>query len=61
MRADFSEESKAEAHVVLDTAALTVEAKGKQTQTDSGRVESTYECDGSDTPHVPEKLVWLEV
>ncbi len=61
VRADFSEESKAEAHVVLDTAARTVEAKGKQTQTDSGRVESTYECDGSDTPHVPEKLLWLEV
>jgi hypothetical protein len=61
VRADFSEESKTTAHVVLDTAARTVEAKGKQTQTDSGGVESTYECDGSDTPHLPENLVWLEV
>jgi hypothetical protein len=61
VRAEFSEESKTAAHAVLDTAAQTVKANGKHTQTESGRVESTYECDGSNTPHVPENLVWLAV
>ncbi len=61
VRAEFSEQSKAAARVVLDTAAQTVEAKGERTRTDTGEVESTYECDGSDTPHVPGNLVWLDV
>ena len=61
VRAEFSEESKVAAHAVLDTAARTVNANGKRTQTESGRIESTFECDGSDTPHLPEHLVWLEV
>jgi hypothetical protein len=41
--------------------AGTVKAKGTRNQTDSGRIESTFECDGSDMPYVPEDLVWLEV
>jgi|SRR4051794_36390450 hypothetical protein len=61
VRAEFSEESKVATHAVLDTAARTVNANGKRTQTESGRIESTFECDGSDTPHLPEHLVWLEV
>jgi hypothetical protein len=61
VRAEFSEQSKTTAHVVLDAAARAVDAKGEQTRTDSGGVASTYECDGSDTPHVPDDLVWLAV
>jgi hypothetical protein len=61
VRAEFSDQSKTAAHVVLDAAARAVDATGERTRTESGRVESTYECDGSDTPHVPDNLVWLEV
>ena len=61
VRAEFSENSKTTAHVVLDNAAQAVDAKGEQTRSDSGSVESKYTCDGSDTPHVPDDLVWLNV
>jgi hypothetical protein len=61
VRADFSDQSKTTAHVVLDVAARAVDATGERTRTESGGVESTYECDGSDTPHVPGNLVWLDV
>jgi hypothetical protein len=61
VRADFSEKSRTAAHAVLDTAAKAVDVKGEKTRSDSGKVESTYECDGSDTPHVPDDLVWLAV
>jgi hypothetical protein len=61
VRAEFSEQSKTAAKAVLDTAAQAVDAKGERTRTDSGGVESTYKCDGSDTPHVPDNLAWLEV
>jgi len=61
VRAEFSEQAKTAAHAVLHTAAHAVDAKAQRTRSETGQVESTYECDGSDTPHVPRNLAWLDV